>query len=185
MWPAKIPFLFGACAGGSLILLVSATLVGAKFPPWISSVEGRWVPTHRSESFHRAALAEAICRWRWSLVTKTSVEEAEGKTKNKQQLKAIWSRFESCQDPTITVHLAIKPPPYQNQPQIPQTGLIGLWLQLSIVGQSLFPHIAWSQANWKTAYVISTVPPCCGAHEKCSLAKEFHVSTIFPHPNWM
>lgn len=112
VWPAKIPFLFGARAGGSLIPLVSATLVRAKVTPWISSVEGRWVPSHCSEPFHRAALAKAICRrWR-SLVMRTNAEEAGRKTRNKGQLKAVWVDSNSTRIPQFqgTLLQIITPP---------------------------------------------------------------------------
>lgn len=100
MWPAKIS-LFGACTGDSLILLVSATLVRAKIPPWISPVEGRRGPSHRSKAFHGSTLPEAVWRWWWSLGTTTSAEQAGRKKtgKNKGQLKAIGVDSDSTRIP--------------------------------------------------------------------------------------
>lgn len=117
-WSAKISF-FGACTGDSLILLVSATLVRAKISPWISSVEGRRVPSHGSKAFHGSTLAEAIWRRWWSLGTRISAEDTGRKTrKNKGQLKAIWLEF--YQDSTIPADLAANLHPTKNIPTVPK-----------------------------------------------------------------
>lgn len=132
MWSAKIPFLFGACVEGSLILLVSATLVRAKITPWISSVEGRWVPSHRSEAFHRTTLTKAICRRWWSLAMRTTQKRQE----EKQGTKGGYKPSESIQillQFQVTLLETFTPPHISPKPEN--------WTDRTIAGPSLFLHI--------------------------------------------
>lgn len=119
VWPAKISF-FGACTGDSLILLVSATLVRAKISPWVSSVEGRRVPSHGSKAFHGSTLAEAVWRWWWSLGTRISAEDIEEKQGRTRTVKSHLSWLKFYQDSTITADLTANLHPTKNIPTIPK-----------------------------------------------------------------